>query len=156
MAEPDRDREGVKGKDRERKVSAKVTYTSHVLHKFKKSPPQAEPTTVPPHLLPEVLRICLEVIKSSVLDSHSKLSDGLRKRYDEQYPLVHSLEDVFVSNVSLLTLLDQPLILSTHTGDRTCCRCPCSGKYILAVRSVHLGAGGAGRGRGWKSGDVVV
>ena len=109
VAEPDRDREGVKDKDRERKDSSKTTHTSRVLHKFKKSPPQAESTAVPSHLLPEDLRICLEVIESGVLDGHSKLSDGLRKRYDEQYPLVRSLADVFVSNVSLLTLFDRPM-----------------------------------------------
>ena len=57
VAEPDRDGEGVKGKDRERKVSAKVTYTLRVLHKFKKFPPQAELTAVLPHLLPEDLRM---------------------------------------------------------------------------------------------------
>jgi hypothetical protein len=29
-----------------------------------------------------------------------KLSEGLQKRYEEQYPLVRSLADVFVSSVS--------------------------------------------------------
>ena len=54
---------------------------------------------VPPHLLPDDLRICLEVLEQS-LKGHIKLCDGLRKRYDEQYPLVRSLADVFVENVS--------------------------------------------------------
>jgi hypothetical protein len=50
--------------------------------------------------LPEDLRVCLEVIDGGVLDGHKRLQDALRKRYDEQYPLVRSLADVFVANVS--------------------------------------------------------
>ncbi|KAH9934622.1 uncharacterized protein B0H18DRAFT_951242 [Fomitopsis serialis] len=42
---------------------------------------------------------CLEVIEGGILDGHMKLSESLRKRYEEQYPLVRSLADVFVSNV---------------------------------------------------------
>lgn len=101
MAELDRDREGGRDRDRDRKDSSKTTPTTHtsrVLRKFRSSPPQAQQTAVPPHLLPEDLRICLEVIESGVLEGHMKLSEGLRKRYDEQYPLVRSLADVFVSN----------------------------------------------------------
>jgi len=104
VAELDRDREGGRDRDRERKDSSKTTPTTHtsrVLRKFRSSPPQAQQTAVPPHLLPEDLRICLEVIESGVLEGHMKLSEGLRKRYDEQYPLVRSLADVFVSNVSV-------------------------------------------------------
>jgi hypothetical protein len=55
---------------------------------------------IPPRQLPEDLRICLEVVENSLIDGHIKLADGLRKRYEEQYPLVRSLADVFVSNVS--------------------------------------------------------
>lgn len=58
------------------------------------------PGGVPPHVLPEDFRKCLEVIESGILIGHLKLSDALRKRYDEQYPLVRSLADVFVGNVS--------------------------------------------------------
>jgi hypothetical protein len=50
------------------------------------------------HQIPEDLRICLEVIDSGVLEGHKRLSEALRKRYEEQYPLVRSLADVFVSN----------------------------------------------------------
>lgn len=57
-----------------------------------------------PHLLPEDLRKCLEVLEGGILNGHVTLSDGLRKRYEEQYPLVRSLADVFVSNVSLSVL----------------------------------------------------
>jgi hypothetical protein len=53
-----------------------------------------------PHLLPEDLRQCLEVLEASILKGHITLSEGLKKRYEEQYPLVRSLADVFVSNVS--------------------------------------------------------
>ena len=58
------------------------------------------PGGVPPHVLPEDFRKCLEVIESGILIGHLRLSDALRKRYDEQYPLVRSLADVFVGNVS--------------------------------------------------------
>lgn len=76
---------------------------SRVLRKFKKSLTAADVLlngAVAPHQLPEDLRVCLEVVESGVLDGHIRLSEGLRKRYDEQYPLVRSLADVFVSNVS--------------------------------------------------------
>lgn len=58
-----------------------------------------EGLAVPTHLLPTDLRICLEVLEES-LKGHMTLFEGLRKRYDEQYPLVRSLADVFVANVS--------------------------------------------------------
>lgn len=79
------------------------TQGSRVLRKFKKS--QTTPDVllngaVAPHQLPEDLRVCLEVVESGVLDGHVRLSEGLRKRYEEQYPLVRSLADVFVTNVS--------------------------------------------------------
>ena len=51
------------------------------------------------HQFPEDLRQCLEVIENSILAGHLKLSQDLRKRYDEQYPLVRFLADVFVANV---------------------------------------------------------
>ncbi|KAH9966729.1 hypothetical protein BC827DRAFT_693372 [Russula dissimulans] len=57
---------------------------------------------VAPHQLPDDLRQCLEVIEDSILAGHLKLSEGLRKRYDEQYPLVRSLADVFVANSHIL------------------------------------------------------
>ena len=56
-------------------------------------------TGVAPHQLPEDLRRCLEVIENSILAGHLKLSEGLRKRYDEQYPLLRSLADVFLASV---------------------------------------------------------
>lgn len=101
---------GDKQRERERKDSAKTTPAqgTRVLRKFKRSTTQANNPlqgAVPPHLLPEDLRICLEVIESGVLDGHVKLSEGLQKRYEEQYPLVRSLADVFVSSVSIRAFL---------------------------------------------------
>ena len=52
-----------------------------------------------PQQLPDDLRRCLEVIENSILAGHLKLSQDLRKRYDEQYPLVRSLADVYLANV---------------------------------------------------------
>lgn len=74
---------------------------SKVLRKPKKSLPAESiiPGAIPPGQLPEDLRVCLEVVENSLIDGHLKLADGLRKRYEEQYPLVRSLADVFVSNV---------------------------------------------------------
>ncbi|TFK76530.1 Dbl homology domain-containing protein [Pluteus cervinus] len=72
-----------------------------MLRKLKKSQTSGESPFGPgiaPHQLPEDLRICLEVVDSGVLDGHKRLSEALKKRYDDQYPLVRSLADVFVSN----------------------------------------------------------
>ncbi|TFK29858.1 Dbl homology domain-containing protein [Coprinopsis marcescibilis] len=72
-----------------------------MLRKFKKSQSSAEGVlgnTLAPHQIPEDLRICLEVIDSGVFDGHKRLCEALKKRYDDQYPLVRSLADVFVSN----------------------------------------------------------
>lgn len=75
-----------------------------VLQKFKKSSstpvPIAVGGAVSPTALPEDLRKCLEVIEGGILEGHMKLSESLRKRYEDQYPLVRSLADVFVTNVS--------------------------------------------------------
>lgn len=85
-----------------------TTPSASMFRKFKKSNPTATPSppvsipgAISPNQLPEDLRKCLEVIEGGILDGHIKLSEGLRKRYEEQYPLVRSLADVFVSNVSV-------------------------------------------------------
>jgi hypothetical protein len=73
-----------------------------MLRKLKKSQTTNDSifgTAVAPHQLPEDLRICLEVVDSGVFDGHKRLSEALKKRYDDQFPLVRSLADVFVSNV---------------------------------------------------------
>jgi hypothetical protein len=98
----DRDRE------RERKHSEESPQKSGVLRKFKKSQPTPVTifnNTLAPHQLPEDLRICLEVVDSGVLDGHKRLSEALKKRYDDQFPLVRSLADVFVSNVSFYSFV---------------------------------------------------
>ncbi|KAJ7097982.1 hypothetical protein B0H15DRAFT_772413 [Mycena belliarum] len=72
-----------------------------MLRKFKKSQTTNDSiigAAVAPHQLPEDLRICLEVVDSGVFDGHKRLSEALKKRYDDQFPLVRSLADVFVSN----------------------------------------------------------
>jgi hypothetical protein len=94
-----------KDRDRDRKsTSTNPSARGMVLRKFKKSLTKADLIVnggVAPHQLPDDLRQCLEVIEDSILAGHLKLNEGLRKRYDEQYPLVRSLADVFVANVSL-------------------------------------------------------
>lgn len=92
-------------RDRDRKFSqGNESPGKGMLRKFRKS--QATPVdvlgnTIGPHQLPEDLRICLEVIDGGVFDGHKRLSEALKKRYDDQFPLVRSLADVFVSNVRL-------------------------------------------------------
>lgn len=88
---------------------------SRISRKLKKSQPNvfkhgdnsnilANNDAVPPHVLPDDLRRCLEVIENGIVNGHFLLSEGLRKRYEEQYPLVRSLADVFVSHVSSLVI----------------------------------------------------
>lgn len=87
----------------ERKVSSPAPARSGVLRKLKKSQGSEGQANVlgdsiAPHQLPEDLRVCLEVIDGGVLDGHKRLCEALKKRYEDQYPLVRSLADVFVSN----------------------------------------------------------
>ena len=102
-------------RDRDRKSTSTNPSARMVLRKSKKSLTKADIIAnggVAPHQLPDDLRQCLEVIEDSILSGHVKLSEGLRKRYDEQYPLVRSLADVFVANVRLLFL---PFFYVDHT-----------------------------------------
>ncbi|KAI0306513.1 Dbl-like domain-containing protein [Multifurca ochricompacta] len=85
--------------------NAASTHARGMLRKSRKSLTKADLIAnggVAPHQLPDDLRQCLEVIEDSILAGHLKLSEGLRKRYDEQYPLVRSLADVFVANSHIL------------------------------------------------------
>ncbi|KAG9101670.1 hypothetical protein FRC06_002735 [Ceratobasidium sp. 370] len=52
--------------------------------------------------LPEDLRICLEVLEEVILPGHLTLREELQKRYEEQYPLVRSLADIFVAHSKIL------------------------------------------------------
>jgi hypothetical protein len=75
--------------------------------KFKETFTKADLTAyggVSPRQLPDDLRLCLEGIEG-ILGDHLKLLKVLRKRYNEQYPLVRSLADVFMDNVRLFILL---------------------------------------------------
>lgn len=105
-------RQSIADRERERNISQTQSSTkgtpspqqkAGMLRKFKKSQTSSDSifgTSLAPHQLPEDLRICLEVVDSGVLDGHKRLCEALKKRYDEQFPLVRSLADVFVSNVS--------------------------------------------------------
>jgi hypothetical protein len=50
--------------------------------------------------LPEELETVLKVLAGGILNGHVKLAAALKKRYDDQYPLVRSLADVFTAHVS--------------------------------------------------------
>ncbi|PPQ70954.1 hypothetical protein CVT24_009954 [Panaeolus cyanescens] len=102
VVEKERDRD--RDRERERKYSqgdSSPLNQKGMLRKFRKSQTAADGilgNAVAPHQLPEDLRICLQVIDSGVFDGHKRLSEALKKRYDDQFPLVRSLADVFVSN----------------------------------------------------------
>ena len=51
--------------------------------------------------LPADLAKILSVLAGGILQGHVKLATALRKRYENQYPLVRSLADVFTSHVSV-------------------------------------------------------
>ncbi|KAI0318640.1 Dbl domain-containing protein [Amylostereum chailletii] len=93
-------------RDKDRRTTPTPTPSSRgLLRKSKKSLTKSDILSnggVAPHQLPDDLRLCLEAIESRILEGHLKLSDGLRKRYEEQYPLVRSLADVFVANSHIL------------------------------------------------------
>ncbi|BEI86084.1 hypothetical protein CcaverHIS002_0603710 [Cutaneotrichosporon cavernicola] len=55
-----------------------------------------------PMTLPDDLEQVLTSISSGILQGHVKLVTALRKRYDEQFPLVRSLADVFISHSDIL------------------------------------------------------
>ncbi|KAK0562152.1 hypothetical protein OC861_005473, partial [Tilletia horrida] len=55
------------------------------------------PVTLPTHV-----RLVLETISEGLLTEHSQLSDALKNRYHEQWPLVRSLADVFLRHSFLL------------------------------------------------------
>ena len=63
------------------------------------------PDDITPVQLPEDLRICLEIIENDLLEGHLRLSEALKRRYEEQLPLIQSLEDILVDRVRSLSLL---------------------------------------------------
>ncbi|WWC88063.1 uncharacterized protein L201_002966 [Kwoniella dendrophila CBS 6074] len=52
--------------------------------------------------LPEDLEKVLTVLSGGILDGHIKLAAALKRRYENQYPLVRSLADVFTAHSSIL------------------------------------------------------
>ncbi|KAH9484220.1 RhoGEF domain-containing protein gxcJ [Psilocybe cubensis] len=97
----ERERERERERDRKFSQGQSDSPQKGMLKKFRRSQTATEVVlgnTIAPHQLPEDLRICLEVIDSGVFDGHKRLSEALKKRYDDQFPLVRSLADVFVSN----------------------------------------------------------
>ncbi|KAK4686191.1 hypothetical protein P7C73_g3945, partial [Tremellales sp. Uapishka_1] len=52
--------------------------------------------------LPEDLEKVLTVLSNGILQGHLKLAAALRRRYENQYPLVRSLADVFISHSYIL------------------------------------------------------
>ncbi|KAJ3557258.1 hypothetical protein NM688_g1562 [Phlebia brevispora] len=86
-----------------------MTTPSSALREFKESDlttapsaPVTIPEAVSPHRPLEALRKCLDIIEEGILDGHIKLSEGLLKRYEEQYSLVCSLADISISNLHIL------------------------------------------------------
>jgi hypothetical protein len=49
--------------------------------------------------IPDELEKVLAVLSGGILEGHIKLAAALKKRYDNQYPLVRSLADVFTAHV---------------------------------------------------------
>ncbi|KAK8861682.1 hypothetical protein IAR55_002505 [Kwoniella newhampshirensis] len=52
--------------------------------------------------LPEDLEKVLTVLSGGIVEGHSKLAAALRRRYDDQFPLVRSLADVFTAHSNIL------------------------------------------------------
>lgn len=123
---------GAVEREREREVSYAATQhtqqtgksaSSRVLKKLRRATGQTEVMmgdSVAPAQLPEDLRKCLEVLESGIYDGHVTLSEGLRKRYEEQYPLVRSLADVFVANVSHSFLSSSWELIISFTSQKFC------------------------------------
>lgn len=91
--------------------------------------------------LPEDLRICLEVLEEVILPGHLTLREGLQKRYEEQYPLVRSLADIFVAHVSSSFIRSSSgYLISNVIGS--------SVEYITRVRQVRVAPGARARAGG--------
>ncbi|KAJ8520406.1 hypothetical protein ONZ45_g2746 [Pleurotus djamor] len=97
----ERERERNHSQGQSSKPSTTSSQKPGMLKKFKRNQQSVEDVfggSIAPHQLPEDLRVCLEVIDNGVLEGHKRLSEALKKRYDDQFPLVRSLADVFVAN----------------------------------------------------------
>lgn len=92
-----------------RPSTADSSTKSNKLHKHRQRMPSASSgmdmlNHDDPPELPEDLKVILEVLGQGVLEGHLTLANQLRRRYDDQYPLVRSLTDIFIANVSLKSL----------------------------------------------------
>ena len=88
--------------------------------------------------LPEDLQMCLEVLGGELLEGHVRLNEALKKRYDEQYPLVRSLADVFIRNVRFCCC--RPLTITQS--------CPLPVRNSDRLRQIHTSPrAGPGTGR---------
>jgi len=81
--------------------SASYARMSHQSSKQSKDRRSSTQSIVKPITLPEELETVLKVLAGGILEGHVKLAAALKKRYDNQYPLVRSLADVFTAHVSL-------------------------------------------------------
>lgn len=52
--------------------------------------------------LPDSLRLVLESLSEGLLTAHAELCDALRARYEQQWPLVRSLADLFMQHSHIL------------------------------------------------------
>jgi hypothetical protein len=80
--------------------SATYARMSHQPGKSAKDRRSSTQSTTQPIPLPEELEKVLAVLSGGILEGHVKLAAALKKRYDNQYPLVRSLADVFTAHVS--------------------------------------------------------
>lgn len=80
----------------QRAVSAATDYTS-----YHSAPGGTEGSVAHSEVLglPEDLREVLEVLRDGILPGHLALSKALRRRHEEQFPLIRSLADVFTQHV---------------------------------------------------------
>jgi hypothetical protein len=60
--------------------------------------------------LPDSLEKVLTVLSKGILEGHIKLASALRRRYDNQYPLVRSLADVFTAHAGLTSSLNVQIL----------------------------------------------
>lgn len=80
--------------------SATYARMSHQPGKSAKDRRSSMQSTTQTNPLPEELEKVLTVLSGGILEGHVKLAAALKKRYDNQYPLVRSLADVFTAHVS--------------------------------------------------------
>lgn len=83
-----------------RRASAPVNDTSDSGHSRLGSRSSLSSVANGPVTLPDDLEQVLAVISQGILQGHIKQVTELRTKYDEQFPLVRSLADVFTSHVS--------------------------------------------------------